>query len=75
MTPSQDRAREVAREHDAKEKSQIAAAVGLAIYARMYGLAQINNQLVGEKNDLYVTLEQLERAFCDLRDELGIAQQ
>jgi hypothetical protein len=54
----------------AREKSEVAIAVGLTIYARMVRLAHDSGQVVGEKSDYYVTLEQLETAFVSLRDEL-----
>jgi hypothetical protein len=54
----------------AREKSEVAIALGLAIYARMVRLAHDSNQTVGEKRSYYVTLEQLEAAFVSLRDEL-----
>jgi hypothetical protein len=55
----------------AKEKASVAVSVGLAIYARMTELAMKSDQVVGEKQDYYVTLRQLEEAFVKLRDELA----
>jgi hypothetical protein len=55
----------------ARGKKVVAKSVGLAIYARMVRLAQDNNQVVGEKNDYYVTVEQLEQAFMNLFSEIG----
>jgi hypothetical protein len=52
------------------EKSEVAIALGLAIYARMVRLSQNCGQTVGEKNEYYVTLRQLEAAFVNMRDEL-----
>lgn len=54
----------------ASDKSEAAIAVGLLIYARMVRLAHDSHQLIGEKSDYYVTLEQLEWAFVSIRDEL-----
>jgi len=50
-------------------ESEIAIAIGLAVYARMARLAHDNNQVIGENQLYYVTLEQLERAFITVRDE------
>lgn len=52
------------------DKSEAAIAIGLCIYARMVRLAHDGNQTVGEKRNYYVTLEQLEAAFVNMRDEL-----
>jgi hypothetical protein len=54
----------------------IAVSVGLAVYARMVRKAHDNNQVVkdgflGNNQSYYVTLEQLESAFVDLRDEVS----
>lgn len=37
-----------------------------AVYADLMQLAQQNNQTVGEKNDYYVTLQQLENALLNM---------
>jgi hypothetical protein len=58
-------------EAGARLKADVAVGIGLAIYARMTALAHQGNQVVGEKSDYYVTLEQLESAFVALRDEIG----
>jgi len=39
------------------------------IYARAIGLSQRQNQVVGEKNDYYVTLAQLEEILQSLKAE------
>jgi len=55
----------------AREKAEAGTAIGLAVYARLSGLAHKNNQVVGEKNNYYVTLQQLEQAFVDLFQEMA----
>lgn len=40
-----------------------------ALYIRLFGLANKNNQTVGEKNDLYVTLEQVHGAMLQIHEE------
>lgn len=56
----------------ARDKGEVAVAIGLAVYARMVRLAHDGNQTVGEKRDYYVTLAQLEEAFISLRNEVKI---
>lgn len=41
------------------------------IYAQAIVLARANKQIVGDKNDYYITLEQLEKILILVRDGLG----
>jgi len=40
-----------------------------ALYIRLFGVANTNNQLVGEDNDLFVTLEQVHSAMLKINEE------
>jgi hypothetical protein len=42
---------------------QFLIATLIQIYAKAVGIARNNNQTVGENNDYYITLEQLEALF------------
>ena len=63
----------------ARDKAEVADAVGVAIYTRMTRLAIYERQIVKCDSRLngnyFVTLEQLESAFIKLRDELRAVPQ
>jgi hypothetical protein len=40
----------------------------IQVYAQAIELARINNQTVGENNDYFITLEQLERLLMKQRE-------
>lgn len=41
--------------------------IEVEVYIKALSLAQTNNQVVGKKNDYYITLAQLEAILYDLR--------
>lgn len=45
-----------------------------AIYLRAMSIASRSNQTVGEKNDLYVTIEQLEAILREVKQEAEVGK-
>lgn len=52
---------EIEKAHLISDNEEALAFRITAVYANLMRIAHSNNQTVGEKNDYYITLEQLER--------------